>query len=149
MIRKLIILWFLFIFLAGVQAYPQNEPVNKVSADNASAVILSFEKRFKAVDESMLYLKNNNIDSNDIITLYTDAESLFREVKYTSELKEKDYDLAMKFLSSKISVLEEKSTERVLFAKRMNLMYILMVAMGLTIIILMSFYSIYMYSRRK
>jgi hypothetical protein len=131
----------LFILFTGNFLSAQNDPVKNL--DDISI----FEKRFKAVDESMNYLKAENVDSNDIITLYTESESLFREVKYASELK--DYDMTIKFLSHKLSILEEKSLERVALAKRMDLIYILMVGFGTGIIIVMSGYSIYMYSRRK
>jgi hypothetical protein len=141
MIRKFMISGLLFILLTGNFLYAQNDPVK--SADDISA----FEQRFKAVDESMNYLRVKNIDSNDIITIYTEAESLFREVKYASELK--DYDMTIRFLTHKLSILEEKSLERVALAKRMDLIYILMVGFGTVIIIIMSGYSIYMYSRRK
>ena len=141
MIRKFMISGLLFILFSGNYLSAQNDPVK--NADDISA----FEKRFKAVDESMNYLKAENVDSNDIITLYTESESLFREVKYASELK--DYDMTIRFLSHKLSILEEKSSERVALAKRMDLIYILMVGFGTVIILVMSGYSIYMYSRRK
>lgn len=132
----------LFVFFTGTPLLSQNELPQNLENDFSS-----IEKRFKTVDESINYLKTKNIDINDIITLYTEAESLFREVKYASELK--DYDMSVRFLSHKISILEEKSLERVSLAKRMDLMYILMVSMGAAIIVIMSLYSIYMYSRRK
>jgi len=141
MIRKFMISGFLFIFFTGSLLFSQEDLV-KNAGD-----IASFEKRFKAVDESMNYLKAKNVDNNDIITLYTDAESLFREIKYASELK--DYDMTIRFLSHKLTILEEKSLERVALAKRMDLIYILMVGFGAIIIMIMSGYSIYMYSRRK
>jgi len=142
MIRKCLISGIIIISFTVMPVFPQDELTVKTANE-----ILSFEQRFKAVDESMNYLKSKNIDSNDIISVYTDAESLFRELKYTSELK--DYDMAVRFLSHKLSVLEEKSSDRVSLARRMDLMYILMVSMGIIIIVVMSLYSIYMYSRRK
>ncbi len=141
MIRKFMISGLLFILFTGNYLLAQNESVKY--ADD----ILTFERRLKAVDGSMNYLRVKNVDSNDITTLYTESESLFREIKYTSELK--DYDMAIRFLSHKLSILEEKSLERVALAKRMDLIYILMVGFGTVIIIVMSGYSIYMYSRRK
>jgi len=160
MIRKFMISGLLFVFFTGTSAFSQNtqNTQNIQTSQNTQNLqtelpkdntkdILSFEKRFKAVDESIKYLKTNNIDSNDIITAYTEAESLFHEIKSSTELK--DYDMAVKFLSHNLSVLEEKSSERVSLAKRMNLMYIVMVAMGFCIIAGLSIYSIYMYSRRK
>lgn len=142
MIRKLIVSGLLFVFFTGTPLLSQNEMPQNTENDFSS-----IEKRFKTIDDSINYLKTKNIDINDIITIYTEAESLFREVKYTSELK--DYDMSVRFLSHKISILEEKSLERVSLAKRMDLMYILMVSMGAAIIVIMSLYSIYMYSRRK
>ncbi|HNX23338.1 MAG TPA: hypothetical protein PKG60_04780 [Spirochaetota bacterium] len=142
MIRKFMISGLLFIFFTGTPLLSQNELPDTIEKDFST-----FEKRFKAIDESINYLKSKNVDSNDIITMYAEAESLFREVKYASELK--DYDMTVRFLSHKISILEEKSLERVSLAKRMDLMYILMVSMGGVIVIFMSIYSIYMYSRRK
>ncbi len=140
--RKLIISALFCIFFAGVSLFSQSEPSKGGIID-----ISSFEKRFKVIDESMNYLKTKNIEYNDIITMYTEAESLLREMKYTSELK--DPDMALRFLSNKLSILEQKTLERVSLAKRMDFMYILMVALGILIIGIMSYYSIYMYSRRK
>jgi hypothetical protein len=142
MLRKFIILLILSVFFAGTSLFAENGLLKNNIND-----ISSIEKRFKAIDASMAYLKNKNVDINDIITLYTESESMFREVKYTSELK--DYDMTLKFLSHRLSILEEKTLERVSLAKRMDLMYILMVGMGMVIIVGMSVYSIYMYSRRK
>ncbi len=140
--RKFIISGLLFILLTGTSLFSQNDPVKNDTVD-----ISSFEKKFKSIEQSMSFLKSKNIEYNDIITIYTEAESLFREVKYTSELK--DQDMALRFLAHKLSILEEKTLERVSLAKRMDLMYILMVVMGFIIVGVMSFYSIYMYSRRK
>jgi len=142
MLRKFIISGIMFVFFAGTSLFAENELLKNNIND-----ISSIEKRFKAIDTSMAYLKNKNVDINDIITLYTESESMFREVKYTSELK--DYDMTLKFLSHRLAILEEKTLERVSLAKRMDLMYILMVGMGMVIIVGMSLYSIYMYSRRK
>ncbi len=95
----------------------------------------------------MNFLNSKNIDHNDIIILYGEAESLLKEIKSNPELK--DYDMTLKLLSNRISLLEEKSVERVSLVKRMDFMYNLMVGLGLAVIVLMSSYSIYMYSRRK
>lgn len=138
MIRKFMIIVLMSVFFSGIPILSQGVISNDIQ---------SFEKRLKAVDESINYLKNKNIDINDILTEYAEAERLFREVKYTSELK--DYDMTIRFLSQKTSFLEEKTLERVSLAKRMDLMYILMVSMGLIIILAMALYSIYKYSRRK
>jgi len=139
---KIIISGFLLIFFIGAPLFPQDEPVRNTAKD-----ISLFEKRFKNINESMNYLKDKNIDRNDIIAVYNDAESLFKEVKYAPELK--DYDMTVKFLSDKLTELEEKSLERVSLVKRMDFLYNLMVSLGLAIIVIMSSYSIYMYSRRK
>ena len=138
MIRKFMIIVLMSVFFSGIPILSQGVISNDIQ---------SFEKRLKAVDESINYLKNKNIDINDILTEYAETERLFREVKYTSELK--DYDMTIRFLSQKTSFLEEKTLERVSLAKRMDLMYILMVSMGLIIILAMALYSIYKYSRRK
>ncbi len=145
MIRKLMIYGLLFIFFIGIPLFSQTAQTEL--PQNIENDFSSIEKKFKAIDESISYLKTKSIDINDILTLYSEAESLFREVKYASELK--DYDMSVRFLNHKISILEEKSLDRVSLAKRMDLMYILMVSMGAAIVIIMSVYSIYMYSRRK
>jgi len=149
MIRKYMIAGFLFVFLTGIPLYSQDQIPNSQDEKpkDYTNEILSFEKRFKIIDDSVKYLKDNNIDSNDIISAYTEAEGLFRDIKTSAELK--DYDMAVKLLSRELAVLEEKSSDRASLAKRMNLMYIIMVSMGIFIILLMSAYSIYMYSRRK
>ena len=145
MLRKLMFYGLLFIFFMGTPLLSQTSQTE--FPQNIENDFSSIEKKFKAIDESVNYLKTKNIDINDILTLYAEAESLFREVKYASELK--DYDMSVRFLNHKISILEEKSLDRVSLAKRMDLMYILMVSMGVAIIVIMSLYSIYMYSRRK
>lgn len=141
MIRKFMISGLLFVLFTGNFLSAQNDPIKNTDD------ILTFEKRLKGIDESLNYLRAKNVDSNDIITLYTESESLFREIKYSSELK--DYDMTIKFLSYKLLILEEKSLERVSLAKRVDLIYILMLVFGTVIVLVMSGYSIYMYSRRK
>lgn len=124
------------------QEESRTEPVRDISKE-----ISLFEKKFKSINESMNFLNSKNIDHNDIIILYGEAESLLKEIKSNPELK--DYDMTLKLLSNRISLLEEKSVERVSLVKRMDFMYNLMVGLGLAVIVLMSSYSIYMYSRRK
>jgi len=140
--RKLMIFVFFFISFTGVSLYSQNEIITSNTIDFSE-----FEKKLKLIDEKMAYLKNNSIESNDIITLYKEADSLYQGLKNGGE--NRDSDQAQKFLSYKLSVLEEKSTERISFARSMDIIYILMTGMGLAIVIIMSIYSGYMYSRRK
>lgn len=140
--RTLIISGFLLVFFIGAPVFSQDEPVRNSVKD-----ISLFEKRFKSINEKMNYLKDKNIDYNDIIIIYNDAESMLKELKSGSELK--DYDMTINFLSSKLSILEEKSHERVSLIKRMDFIYNLMTGLGLVIVVVMSSYSIYMYTRRK
>lgn len=142
MIKKVLIAGFLSLFCAVTPLFPQND----VLIDN-TADISSFEKRFKAIDETVLYLKKHNIDISDITPIYSEAEALFREIRYPSSLK--DYNMASKFLSEKLTIVEEKSSDKVSFSKSMNIIYILMLTMGCSIVIVMTIYSAYMYSRRK
>ena len=142
MVRKILIS-VLILLSPGIAVFSQKE----ISAEY-SGQISSLEKRFKAIDGSMNYLKKNNVDQNNIIKIYSEAESLFRDIKETPE-QIKDYDMALKFLSQKLSVIEEKSAERISFAGRTGFMYIVMIATGSGIILFMMIYSIIMYVRRK
>lgn len=150
MIRKLIFPCFILIFITVNPLFPQNQN----PSDSSTAVVTGghdelseIEKRFKSIDETVVYLKNKNVDISDINAMYSDAENLFKELKYNAEIK--DYYMTLKFLTEKLSVIEEKSSQRVTFARRMNVIYILMVVMGLSIVVIMGGYSIYMYLRRK
>jgi cell division protein FtsL len=140
--KKFMILLILFISFSGTALFSQNEFLK-----NYEGEISELESRFRNITESLDYLKKKNVDSNDIITMYTETESLFRELKLVSELK--DYDIINRFLQHRLTALEEKTLERVSLAKRMDFIYIIMVTMGSVAIIVMSVYSVYMYSRRK
>lgn len=152
--RKLIIsAFFLTVFIVSplFSEKAQKTPVQQIQQEelpkDTARDISPFEKRFKNINQSISYLKDNNIDYSDITAIYSEAESLLKDIKNNSDFK--DYDMTIKFLSGKISILEEKTADRVSLAKRMNFLYIVMVSMGLGIIVVISLYSIYLYSRRK
>lgn len=150
MIKKHIFSCLLLVFIIGVPIFPQNQtPVDNTTTKTAlnQDELSSIEKRFKSIDESIVYLKKKNVDINDIITMYADAENMLKELKYNSELK--DYYMTLRYLADKLSIIDEKTSERLTLAKRMNLIYILMVGMGLSIVLIMGLYSIYMYLGRK
>lgn len=142
MARKFIILSIIFM-LQGITAFSQNE-----NTPDYSAQILSLEKKFKVLNESIAYLKNKNMDTADISKTYAEAGNLFKDIKDNPDSL-RDYDMALQLLSVKISTLEEKTADKISFARRTAFMYIVMVTAGAGIILFMVIYSILMYLRRK
>lgn len=142
MVRKCLVLFIVFL-LQGLTAFTQDENSNDYSAQ-----ILTLEKKFRVLDESIAYLKKNNMEIADIDRIHTEAGGLFREIKDNPDAF-KDYDMALQLLSVKVAVLEEKTAERISFARRSAFMYIVMVVAGAGILLFMIIYSVSMYIRRK
>jgi hypothetical protein len=142
MIRKCIISGFIVILLSGISLFSQD-----IADDGSDKVFSAFEERFKAVEKSLSYLKEKNMDSEDISSLYAEAEGFLKDLKQNTVQAEQES--GRKFLSHLLSVIEEKSFERVVLAKRMDTLYIIMVSLGIIIIAGMSIYSVFMYMRRR
>lgn len=145
MIKKLLSLIILFLlFSFSYAAELKDEPLAQTfSAEEIAA----FEKKFKEIDVYMNYLKDKMVEHNDIITMYSDTERIFRDFKTSPDIS--DIVLAREFLNSKLDILEEKAKQKVSYTRRMDFMYQTMVILGLASIIYMVIYSIYMYVRRK
>lgn len=106
-----------------------------------------FEKKFKEIDIYMNFFREKMVEHDDIISSYTDAERLFRDLKTSPDIS--DINLAREHLKTKIEILEGKAKQKVSYIRRMDFMYQTMVILGLAIIVFMAVYSIYMYVRRK
>ena len=143
MARKIIIILFILSLTTGINIFARND-----NSTDYSSQILTFEKKFRSINQSIDYLKKNNMETADISKIYTDAGNLFKEIKDNPDSL-KDYDMALQLLTEKISALEEKTAEKIAFARRTAFMYIIMVAAGLGIILFMVIYSVLMYFRRK
>lgn len=113
------------------------------SADEISA----FEKKFREIDVYMKYFKEKMVEHDDIISMYTDTERLFRELKTSPDIS--DISLAREHLNTKLEILDTKAKQKVSYIRRMDFMYQTMVILGLAIIVFMVLYSIYMFVRRK
>lgn len=113
----------------------------------SSEEISAFEKKFKEIEVNLNYLKEKTVEYNEIITLYSDAEKFFRELKTSPDIK--DINLARQHLKTKLEILDEKSKQRASYIKRMEFMYQAMIVFGMISVIVMVSYSIYMYGRRK
>lgn len=146
MIKRVILPSLLMLLLFNVSFAVTPEPVEQpltFSPEDVSA----FEKKFKEIDVYMDYLKAKMVEHNDIISMYTEAERLFRDLKTSPDIK--DVELSRQHLKLKLEILEEKARQRVSYLKRMDFMYQSMLILGMIMIIFMVVYSIYMYARRK
>ena len=143
MARKMIIILVFLSLIPGVTASALND-----NSPDYSSQILTFEKKFKTIDQSIDYLKKNNMEIAEINIAYEDAGNLFKEIKDNPDSL-KDYDMALMLLQAKVSMLEEKISGKISFAGRSAFMYIVMVATGIGIILFMVIYLILMYFRRK
>jgi uncharacterized protein YoxC len=141
-VKKITILLILFLF-GVISAYSQADN----SADYSSQ-ILTFEKKFKTINQSLDYLQKKNMEISDLNKAAEDAETLFKQIKDDPDSL-KDYDMALQLLGAKVSSLEEKISGKISFAGRSAFMYIAIVAAGIGIITFMVIYLIIMYFRRK
>ena len=104
--------------------------------------------QFRTIDQSFEYLKKNNAELGDLSKIREDALNLFKEIKDNPDSL-KDYDMALQLLDARVSILEEKSAEKISFVRRSAFMYIIMAIAGTGIILFMVIYLILMYLRRK
>ena len=148
MIKRVILPSLLMLLLFNVSFAVTAEPVEQEQAQTFSPEDISaFEKKFKEIDVYIDYLKAKMVEHNDIISMYTEAERLFRDLKTSPDIK--DIELSRQHLKLKLEILEEKAEQKVSYIKRMDFMYQAMLILGMTMIIFMVVYSIYMYARRK
>jgi len=147
MIKRLLLLTLvipvvLFNYSYAADVQPEIQP-QTFSSEEISA----FEKKFKDIESNLNYLKNKMVEYNEIITLYTDAEKFFRELKTSPDIK--DINLARQHLKMKLENLDEKTKQKVSYIKIMDFMFQGMVISGMILIIFMATYSIYMFARRR
>ncbi len=109
--------------------------------------IQRIEEKLKIINNNITYLKNEQVDYIEFTEKLDEAEKLYYDLKFSDQIK--DVVITRKLLTSNLTELISLTQRRVAFVKRMELMYRLMVVMGMSIIIILLVYSIYMYSRRK
>ena len=141
MARKILIL--LLVLFPFTAVFPESD-----NPADYSSQILSLEKKFRTIDQSFEYLKKNNAELGDLSKIREDALNLFKEIKDNPDSL-KDYDMALQLLDARVSILEEKSAEKISFVRRSAFMYIIMAIAGTGIILFMVIYLILMYLRRK
>jgi hypothetical protein len=109
--------------------------------------LIYFDEMLSIARNNINYLNREQIESDQIKKRYAEAENLFFALRHSEGIK--DPDLLKRYLTTLTSELVNESGDRVDFVKRMNLLYWMMVSIGLMIIVTLIIYSIYMYAKRK
>jgi hypothetical protein len=141
--KKVFLLPILIISLS-ISAYSQE---HKAGSTLLVDETLHFEEMFSVVKDNIAFLTEEQMETDNMKRLLSEAEGLFFRLKYLEDIK--DPELMKRHLSTIVADLVQESGERVAFVQRMNLLYWMMLSIGLFIVFLMLVYSIYMYSRRK
>lgn len=142
MIKKMVICSMLMICFSGSYLFSQNDSASPLPPETTA-----LEKKFKSIDESIDYLRKRNVEVNDLVALSNEAAEMLKDIKTPGE--NKDYNTLTKFLSFKLTVLEEKINSRTSLAKSINIIYTLLSVFGISIVLIMVVFSVIMYSRRK
>lgn len=109
--------------------------------------ILHFEEMLSVIKSNIAFLSEEQIETGDMKNRFSEAGNLFFSLKNSSDIK--DFELMKKYLNTIISELAQESGDKVAFVKRMELLYWMMLSIGLVIVLMILVYSIFMYSRRK
>jgi len=141
--KKVFLLPILIIFLS-ISVYSQE---HKAGSTLLVDEILHFEEMFSVVKDNIAFLTEEQMETDNMKRLLSEAEGLFFRLRYVEDIK--DPELMKRHLSTIVADLVQESGERVAFVQRMNLLYWMMLSIGLFIVFLMLVYSIYMFSRRK
>lgn len=134
----------LFIIVLSLPIYSQDY---KAGSTLLVDEILHYEEMISVVKDNIAFLNEEQIETDNMKRLLSEAEGLFFSLRYVEDIK--DPELMKRHLSNIVADLVQASGERVAFVQRMNLLYWMMLSIGLFIVFLMLIYSIYMYSRRK
>ncbi len=141
--KKVFLLPLLFISLS-ISAYSQD---NKIETILHVDEILYFDEMLSVVKGNIAFLTEEQMETDNLKKVLSEAEGLFFRLRYLEDIK--DPELMKRHLSTIVADLVKDSGERVAFVQRMDLLYWMMLSIGLFIVFMMLFYSIYMYSRRK
>lgn len=147
MVKKLLPLIILLSIFSLTFSFAEEQEEEIQPQTFSADEIAAFEKKFREIDAYMKYFKEKMVEHDDIISMYTDTERLFRELKTSPDIS--DISLAREHLNTKLEILDTKAKQKVSYIRRMDFMYQTMVILGLAIIVFMVLYSIYMFVRRK
>ncbi len=146
MMKKLFALALMFFFIGILSLYAAEEkkviPANFSGQDSALIA-----QKLSAAQSRMKQLIDNNIDCSDLMSRLAETQKKFDELKSSLEIK--DPAASRDLLLASIESIEARAAERMLLNRRMDVIYQIMVILGMLAIVLMIVYSIYMYSKRK
>ncbi len=120
---------------------------NSVDSPLKPEELIYFDEMLSIAKNNIDFLNREQIDADEIKTRYAEASNLFFTLRNSQDLK--DPDLLKRYLTVLTSDLVDESGDRVDFVKRMNLLYWMMVSIGMMIIITLLIYSVYMFAKRK
>ena len=109
--------------------------------------LIYFDEMLSIAKNNIDFLNREQIDADEIKKGYAEASNVFFTLRNSPDVK--DPDLLKRYLTVLTSDLVNESGDRVDFVKRINLLYWMMVSIGLIIIIIILIYSIYMFAKRK
>ncbi len=137
-------LFLLLVFSLSLSAFSQD---NKTEAILHVDEARYFEQMLSVIKDNIEFLSKEQIETGDMKSRYAEANNLFFSLRNSSDIK--DFNLTKRYLTTLVADLVQESEDRVAFVQRMELLYWMMLSIGLFIVFLMLIYSIYMYSRRK
>lgn len=141
--KNFLLLPALIIFMSLSLQSQDNIQGNSLNVDE----ILHFEEMLSVIKDNIKFLNEEQIETGDMKNRFAEAENLFFTLKNSADIK--DFELMKRYLNTIVSELAQESGDRVTFVQRMELLYWMMLSIGLVIVFMILVYSIVMYSRRK
>ncbi len=109
--------------------------------------IKSIETSIDSIQENINFLEKKYADVSDIQERLDRTRHIFHQLVHVFSAEEMKTN--KRILELEIENLERDSLTKVAMLKRLDIFYIIMAAFGLSVIVGISFYTIYMYSKRR
>lgn len=120
---------------------------NSSYAEEIIEAIGSVEKGIDQVDANIQFLGTQHANIESIQQRLEKTRSLFNELVHV--FSKEDIKSTKKIVELEIQNLQTESQSKVALSKRLDLLYYIMLILGLAMILSFSVYTVYMYSQRR
>jgi len=113
---------------------------------NIISRLMEVDKKFKAVQGHIDYLKGKHAPLGSVVDDFKKTRNMY--IRLIHQSSKDDVKSYMSILEFGTKNLEGESNLKVSLIKRLDLLYIIMVTFGISIIAIFCIYALYMYSKR-
>lgn len=105
------------------------------------------EKKLDDVQKNVDYLISKNAESRDILAKLTDARNLYRQLAHVMSTREVHH--TRKEIELQLDDLLEKSNSRVMIVKRLDIIYIVTIALSFMVVVVFMIFTVRTFSRSR